>query len=65
MKRSISKILRSSVVAVVNFCFLCGAGHLLDLGNYIIKKTTSRCQRWWQLFSKRIARNLPAQLKRQ
>jgi hypothetical protein len=48
MKKTISKIVRSSVVAVVNFCFLCGAGHLLDLGNYIIKRTADRWQSWWQ-----------------
>lgn len=48
MFRYISKIVRSSVVALVNFCFLCGAGHLLDMGNYIIKKTAWRWQRWWQ-----------------
>jgi hypothetical protein len=40
--------MRSSVVAVVNFCFLCGAGHLLDLGNYIIKTTVGRWRSWWQ-----------------
>jgi hypothetical protein len=47
MKRRIGNIMRSSVVAVVNFCFLCGAGHLLDLGNYIFKTTAGHCQRWW------------------
>jgi hypothetical protein len=53
MKRKISKIFRSSIVATVNFCFLCGAGHLLDLGNYVIKKTADRCQRLWQHLSRR------------
>lgn len=65
MKRQISKIVRSSVVAVVNFCFLCGAGHLLDLGTYAFKKSANRCQVWWRYVSRHIARIMPAQLKRQ
>ena len=59
MKSSLSKIVRSSVVAVVNFCFLCGAGHLVDLGTYIFKKSAHRCQVWLNYMSRRINRYMP------
>jgi hypothetical protein len=59
MKRSLSKIVRSSVVAVVNFCFLCGAGHLVDLGTYIFKRSAHRCHVWWNYMSRRINRYMP------
>lgn len=59
MKGRFSKIVRSSVVAVANFCFLCGAGHLVDLGTYIFKKSAHRCQVWFHYVSRRINRYMP------
>ncbi len=59
MLGSISKIARSWVVAMVNFCFLCGAGHLLDMGTYVFKRSANRCQVWWRFIARRT------QLKRQ
>lgn len=54
MKKHFIIIMKSTVVALVNVCFLCGAGHVIDWMLYLFKRSGEMLQKQWQAVLKII-----------
>lgn len=57
MKKQVIKLAKTTAVALVNVCFLCGAGYVIDWSVYLFNRCRKTVKKQWQSLLKIILNN--------